>query len=726
MRSSRSRRRRALGLGLGLLFVAQLAPAEAPVFSPSRLEPAGLEGRRRLLTDDDTSKVAAEVVDKGYYAGEALGAGDCSSCHAEIAEQWAASAHRFASFNNPYYAASVELFRKQRSPRASRFCAGCHDPLLLIDDQISVPNLSRQTPAAQAGLSCLVCHSVSAHHGTLGNGSYHLVAAPVPASGLAPVAPDRRPPHTERLRPSLLAQPEFCASCHKVGLGPEITHDVWLRGQNDYDGWLNSMAAGNGVGAVYRPESVEVRRCQDCHMPLEKLRSGQLVRSHRFLAANAALPHLRGDEAHEQRTAAFLKDAVSLDLAILPRAAQSGVAEPLFTNTVTVAKKQPILVDVVLRNRRVGHRFPSGTNDSNEIYIEVSAKPVGGGRGLSDATHLVRAQPVDAAGEPLRQRDPQNMRGVVYDTSLSPSDPQVVRYQLDLSLLPELKPGATVELSAALRYRKFSRDYTRFACDALPKTIDAATRERCLNPPVLEIARAERRLLLSHSDAALAEPARAGAITEIADRPLWQRYLDHGLGLADGLVEQAGAARPSLLAAVRMKKERPEPYLGLAKLALALGQTDEAVEEARRAEALRPDHPAAPWLRGLALYRAYRFEGARAAFERAAELLPRDKNLLVYLAKARGLTGDPQLTLQAAERLLALDSESEDGHHQRLLALRELGKNREADAAEQRYLFHRRPVERDQELRQLFRSRYPERIDEDTPAHTHALRPTPR
>ena len=67
---------------------------------------------------------------------------------AEIAAQWAQSAHRFASLNNPYYTASLEQLRRERGAAAARFCAGCHDPLLLVDDAIVQPRLPRQAPAA--------------------------------------------------------------------------------------------------------------------------------------------------------------------------------------------------------------------------------------------------------------------------------------------------------------------------------------------------------------------------------------------------------------------------------------------------------------------------------------------------------------------------------------------------------------------------------------------------
>src|SRR5439155_24756236 len=120
-------------------------------------------------------------------------------------------------------------------------------------------------------------------------------------------------------------------------------------------------ASGHGAGALWRPASTN--RCQDCHMPLEPTVLGDAaarpgpdgvrrVRSHRFLGANAALPHLRGDEEQERRTAEFLRGKVNLDLAWAARG--DGAPGPL--------------LDVVLRARGIGHRFPGGTMDSNEVW----------------------------------------------------------------------------------------------------------------------------------------------------------------------------------------------------------------------------------------------------------------------------------------------------------------------------------------------------------------------
>src|SRR5205823_444210 len=116
--------------------------------------------------------------------------------------------------------------------------------------------------------------------------------------------------HRARLRPALLGQAALCQSCHKVALTETVTADRWLRGQDDYDPWLASAAAGHGAGAIPRPE--RRARCQDCHMPLEPARLGDaaakngLVRSHRFVGANTALPWLRGDAEALARTTQFL------------------------------------------------------------------------------------------------------------------------------------------------------------------------------------------------------------------------------------------------------------------------------------------------------------------------------------------------------------------------------------------------------------------------------------
>jgi hypothetical protein len=625
------------------------------------------------------SAVRSAVTHDGFYAGPAVGAGACARCHADVAAQWAGSAHRFASFNNPYYSASVLGFRDERGKHTTRFCADCHDPLLVADGQIE-KTIDPGSRAAQAGIVCLVCHSIDRLSDPRGNGHWGMRADAVAYSGEE---------HKKRLRPSLTASPTFCGSCHKVGLTEEVTGERWLRGQDDFDAWYDSAVAGRGAAAVRRPSETKI--CQDCHMPYEAATRGDLaakqgrIRSHRFLAANSALPHLRGDADTEARTVEFLRGAVTVDLASIG----------------------PGSVDVVLRNRRVGHRFPGGTNDSNEVWLEVVALDAHGQRvgasGIVDGdgrvdpgAHRVRAQPVDEKGIPLGKRDVQHMRGVAWDTSLSPADPQAVRYRL---------PPGTASVRARLLYRKFDRDYLVFSCASV---IDPALRRRCESPPIVEMAVAE------------ASVGKNGVV--LPDDV--ERLVDHGLALADGLVDRAGDALPSLTRAAKLAPDRPEPQLGLARVAVALGQTDEAVAILDRLDKRSQQPiPASLWLRATALHHAYRDPLALTAVERLALRLPDDRNTLGLLARLRGITGDARGALSAADRLLAIDPEAEEGLFQRMLARRELHLPVTDDEAA--YLRHRRAVETDLQLRGLFQRAFPALADEAIPVHTHELSPRP-
>jgi hypothetical protein len=597
---------------------------------------------------------------------------ECASCHPDVAAEWEASAHHLSSFNNPYYRRSVDDFRHQRGAPASRFCAGCHDPVLLPEIAQPIDPLSR---AAQAGIVCLVCHSVDAVPRLDGNGDYHASVSAVPYGG---------PAHQARLRPALLDEPRFCEACHKVGLTPEVTHDRWLRGQDDYDAWQASAAAGNGAGAIWRPAKTQT--CQDCHMPLEPAvlgdaaAKGGMIRSHRFLGGNAALASLRGDSDTESRETSELAGAVSLALAPAPQ--------------------RPDLLDVILRNRRVGHRFPGGTMDSDQVWLEVEARGKDGallGRSGSDPesgrldgdVHLLRAQPVDGAAHPIARRDPQHARGVVFDTSLSPADPQVVRYAL---------PPGTTQVLARLRYRKFSPDYAARACAYL----SGEARRRCRAVPIVEIARATF---------SPGEPAR----------PDFSQLVDHGLALASGLADEASQARPLLEEARTLAPDRPEPLLALARLALALGQTDEAVADAQAAARLAPSHPAALYYQALALEAAYRQPEALAPAERLAALLPDDRAALALLARVRGVVGDPAGALDAAQRLTAIDPFADSGWYQRALAESDLGRPGESEDAQARYLEHRVADEIDLALRRKWCARHPDRPDEAVPLHIHAL-----
>ena len=94
-------------------------------------------------------------------------------------------------------------------------------------------------------MTCLVCHSIDSVSFE-GNGGYHATlhaAAPGTAA------------HKARYRAAIVDEPRLCSPCHKVGLRPDITHDRWLRGQDDWDAWLYSAASGNGAPSLFPPRA---------------------------------------------------------------------------------------------------------------------------------------------------------------------------------------------------------------------------------------------------------------------------------------------------------------------------------------------------------------------------------------------------------------------------------------------------------------------------------------
>ena len=637
------------------------------------------------------AQIAAGVAEKGFYDGPPIGAAACARCHPDVAAAWGGSAHRFASFNNPYYRAGFAGFRRDRGAEATPFCGRCHDPALVAAEQLAGADphapATFSTANAQAGLVCLTCHSIHTPPPLTGNGLFTLTDAPVPTRG---------PDHNRRVAAPALRSVNLCATCHRVALTPDVTADAWFKGQDEYGDWLASPSGAGHPGVIWPAPQA---RCVDCHMPKvpaspqEKGARGGRVADHRFLGANGALAHLRGDEAMVEATGAMLRGAASVDL-------QPGA----------VPGDAHAWVDVVLHNRRAGHRLPGGTQDSNQVWLEVRFTDAAGetlwrsgGLGpdgvLDPRAHRVRAQPVTEAGDPLTTRDAHNTRGVVYDTTLPQGQPRLARYQV---------PEGAARVHASLRYRKFDRAYLALACRDLPSEI----RRRCETPPIYEIASAEAAL----DDGALGASAQEPA----DDRPRWARWVDHGLALSEGLPDDALHALAPLQRA-QAATDDPIPVAALARALGRLGRTDELA-----ALSAATPSPALEWYKAMALGRAYRTPAALAHGERALAARPRAPAALAFVARIRGVLqrGD---ALAAADALITQDPYSEAGWFHRMMSLRDEDRPALAgliEVAADTWGLIRKTDERNLELRRIFRTRWPDQAPLLLPLPTYTPAPS--
>jgi tetratricopeptide (TPR) repeat protein len=307
---------------------------------------------------------SAQTSDGGHIpANYFMESDSCQRCHADIYKQWSSSAHHFSSFNNQWYRKSIEYMQDTVGVKPSKWCAGCHDPALLYSGMFDRPIREvENTPAGQAGLGCMMCHSISQVKSTMGQADFLLE---YPA--LHKMAASKNPlvvrlhdfltelnpePHRRVfLKPFMRTQTaEFCSSCHKVHLDVPVNHYRWVRGFNDYDNWQASGVSFQGARSFYYP--AKGQNCADCHMPLAQsndvgnfapqpagarawfasliaaAKTGS-IHSHSFVAANTALPFANGDQAHLDETEKFLTDhEVSVDIFAISPERPAGANPP--------------------------------------------------------------------------------------------------------------------------------------------------------------------------------------------------------------------------------------------------------------------------------------------------------------------------------------------------------------------------------------------------------------
>ena len=264
----------------------------------------------------------------------------CQRCHADIYQQWQSSAHHFSSFNNQWYRKSIEYMQDRVGTKPSKWCGGCHDPAVLYSGLMDTPiKQIVHRPEAQAGLGCMMCHSIAKVKSTMGQGDFYLEYPELHelAASKNPVVRtlhdflvnlNPEPHRRVFLKPFMRDQtPEFCSSCHKVHLDVPVNHYRWTRGFNEYDNWQASGISGQGARSFYYPKVSQ--QCADCHMPLthsaDKGNLNGFVHSHRFPGANTAVPIANEDAEQLKLTENFLKNGIlSVDIfAISPESIQA-------------------------------------------------------------------------------------------------------------------------------------------------------------------------------------------------------------------------------------------------------------------------------------------------------------------------------------------------------------------------------------------------------------------
>ena len=601
----------------------------------------------------------------------------CTKCHADTATDHLHSAHKFSSFNNPAYLFSVKETREEGMKRdgnvkSSRWCAGCHDPVPFFSGQFDDANIEfEKQETGHAGITCVVCHSITEVHGPQGNAAYTIEEQqqyPFTYSDnpvlqwingqMVKAKPDF---HKKTMLKPVHKTAEFCATCHKVALPIELNHyKDFLRGQNHHDSFVLS-GAGNGSRSFYFPEKAK-ENCASCHMPLKPSddfgakdfdgTGGRKVHHHTFPAANTGLfellkhePKYAGMAEGFDKTIAlnadYLKDKkLRIDLFGVKNFRSDGSVDDeslavLRPKLPELRPGQTYLLETVIRTLNIGHHFSQGTVDSNEIWVDFTATCDGKVIGRSGATqnpddtgavddwsHFVNVHMLDKDGQRIDRRNPQNIFTPLYDHQIPPGAANVVHYKL---AVPADAKGP-VELTVRLRYRKFDQAYMEYVHKPLNRPVPKL--------PIVDIC----------SDTVTLPVGTATPVKEQVSpiAPAWQRwndygiacYLEGGAGNKKGNLRQAEVAFKKLLT-LDAKDAVWHAHANLARVYIDLGKLKDAADEVTASGQCDPPAPwwLQAWLSGLALTENAStkadWEAAAAQFAKIVDPVnqPRERNM---------------------------------------------------------------------------------------------------
>jgi hypothetical protein len=808
-----SRGRVALGAAYGVAIVALLAaPAVArrqgaldqaryrirnPAVVPASMQHEGAGAGSPFFPSSADTNVHHTIPATFFMTSES-----CGRCHSEIYQQWKSSTHHFSSFNNQWYRKSIEYMQDTIGTAPSKWCAGCHDHAVFFNGRFDRPIKEQiDTPEAQAGLGCTSCHAITSVRSTMGQGDFEVEYPP-----LHDLAASNQPllrfvhdqltyidpqPHREIfMKPFHRQQPaEFCSACHKVHLDVPVNSYRWFRGFNDYDNWQASGVSGQGARSFYYPPAPQT--CADCHMP--PVRSNDpaakngFVRSHRFAAANTALPVVNHDSEQLKAVQTFLKaGAVSVDVfGIVRAAARAPVealpkrteAEPRLSSTFAVGEEsaafgaaqayatttEPVIapldkldvavragesvrVDVVVRTRKVGHFFPGGTVDAFDVWVELEAvddkgrtilhsgAAADGGKGPVDpGAHFYRSLLLDAHGNQINKRNAWAARSVAYVRLIPPGAADTIHYRLDVPA----DAGSKIHLTARVNYRKFAWWNTQWAFAGVRAagTKPAVAKDYDDGPWVFsgDTSRVSGEVkaipdipttVMAEAQASLRVLPAGAPLPETA--PLMTRGVrERWNDYGIGLLLQGDIrnAEATFLKVTQMDPGYADGWVNVARARIQEGNVADAEPVLRKALEIDPTLAKTHFFLASVLKTTGRYDEAIDHLRRASASYPRDRVVLNQLGRVLFLKRQFREAVAVFTSVLAIDPEDLQAHYNLMLC--EQGLGNAAAAARERELYLRfKADESSQAITGDYRQLHPDDNNERQQIHEHGARAT--
>ncbi|NVN99382.1 MAG: cytochrome C [Geobacteraceae bacterium] len=411
----------------------------------------------------------------------------CGGCHPRQYNEWKGSVHNMALID-PIYQGELNKAGKAVGHTITRQCEGCHSPAGMVTGEIKGAGLKGLSEMALAGVSCDICHSISA--------VTHLqTPTHEPENGSMFLSPgkDGKPVKRAPYKPSencgggfhqceqtsFKLKSEICASCHNVyhfdaHFPIEATQNEWK------------------AGAYAQADIL----CQDCHMVDTKtfLEVADTFRKpkreeyrHYFNGANYLLSYLGAEAAKISGDSRLAKNLMAqYDMAI-ERLKSSADLE------VTPVYRNGALAEIKVRTRniRAGHNLPTSLTNIRQMWLEVVARDENGkvvlstGQVKGDGTlpDDVRIFNSDGMGSDFHfSVHPWVITSFSRHDTIPPKGHKDVYYGVN--------PGIgtkSISVEVKLRYRQADQKIAEALLAAVPKDIDLKAVYGLENVPTLPV-----------------------------------------------------------------------------------------------------------------------------------------------------------------------------------------------------------------------------------------------
>jgi tetratricopeptide (TPR) repeat protein len=506
-----------------------------------------------------------------------------------------------------------------------------------------------------------------------------------------------------------------------------------------------------------------------------------VVHSHRFPGANTAVPYVNQDEKQLQTVVDFLKDdIIAVDIfAVSPVAASKGAPQmvrraeeaPVAASTFAAGEEsaagggpivlrevgeiaapidriQPVIqpgaavkVDVVVRTKKIGHLFPTGTVDAFDIWLELKAEDAAGtpifwsgrvedgGKGpVEKGAHLYQSFLLDEHGNPINKRNAFHARTLLYSRLIPPGAADAVHFRMKI---PENAAGP-IRLHAKLNYRKFSHYYTQFAYagqpvpgaggefgkdfddrefhfspENIPTNVSGKIKDRIPELPIVTLAEDTAELQIGPGETKWEHSTLA------EDHIRWN---DYGIGLL--LQGDLRGAEWAFHRVTEAKPDYADGWLNIARALIQEGQTTAAWPYLNKALEINAGLGRIHFFKAMIEKAEGKYPEALASLRKVDALYPLDRVMLNQMARLLFLQREYLQALAVLERVAGIDPEDLQMHYTAMLCYRGLGEVEKARREEA--LFQRFKADEDsQVITAGIRQHSPEDNNERQVIHEH-------